>query len=125
MRAAHDRRPPDTFDALRAQLAALTARVAVLEAERVPRGPQHRLRRADRARLVKLLPAIIGALGSEAFFVADLFDEPAVCLVLEALRPAQVGQLFERANGVPVEGFVVLWSGRKLQRVEWRVLAAL
>jgi len=110
----------DEIAELRAAHAALAERVALLEAGK---HASHRVRRADRARLARLLPAIAGALGSEEFFVSDLFDEPAVCLVLEALRPAQVGQLFERANGVPVDGFVVMWSGRKLQRVLWTVLA--
>ena len=60
MRAARDLRPPDTFDALQAQIAALTARVAVLEAGRAVSG----LSRKDRARLVRLLPAIAGAIGT-------------------------------------------------------------
>jgi hypothetical protein len=107
------------LDQVRAELAALRHRVDRLEAS-----PRARLRRADRARLAQLLPAIGGVLGSEAFTVAELFDLAPVRLVLETLRPVQVGQLFARAIGIPIDGYVVACVGTELHRKLWTVTAA-
>ena len=117
---------------LQTAVAALTARVAVLEQDRRQEPPGNRLRRADRARLARLLPAIAGALGSEPFTVAELFEHAAVRLVLDGSsenrsepgRRAQVGRLLERAIGLPVDGYVVARVGTELHRRLWTVTAA-
>jgi hypothetical protein len=70
-----------------------------------------------------VLPAVAGAKGSDEFTTSELFELRAVRPLLDGLTPAHVGRLFERAAGIPVEGYAVAHSGTELQRHLWRVHA--
>lgn len=80
------------------------------------------LRRVDRDRLARLLPAIAGALGSEVFTVNELLEHRPVRLVLDGLDARSVGRLLHRATGVPVDGYLVERVGAELHRALWRVV---
>jgi hypothetical protein len=80
------------------------------------------LSRADHARLVRLLPAIVGARGSDEFTVAELLEEHrSVRLVLDGLDVQAIGRLLYRATNIPVDGYVVLCRGEELNRRRWSV----
>jgi hypothetical protein len=81
------------------------------------------LNRTDRTRLAQLLPAIAGALGSELFHSADIFehDAAALRLVRAGLSPKQLGRLLRRAAGQPIDGYVVEREGIETGAVLWRV----
>ena len=116
-------RPPDpTLLRLEARLTAIEAKLdALLERQR----PESSLSRADRETLEKLLPAIVGALGSEPFASRDLPEASAgVRLVLRGLSVKQIGRLLARAEGVPIDGFVVQRDGVEINVQLWRVLAS-
>ena len=107
-------------DLLRAILAELQA----LRADQRQRSAS--LSRADQAHLARLLPAITGTFGSERVAVWELFEAPAVRLVLDALalNARQVGRLLRRAIGQPIAGLVVERDEKKeLNRTLWRVTA--
>src|SRR5687768_15733086 len=89
---------------------------------------QHRcqasLTRADRKQLSRLLPVIGGVFGSELFLARELSerDAPALQIVLEGLSTKAIGQLFKRAENIPVEGYMVQSNGTELNTVLWRVV---
>ena len=78
-------------------------------------------------RLSRLLPVIAAALGSEWFALAELLDDdyPAVRLAVTAIGipRAQIGQLFARGVGVPIDGYVLERGGIELHRRLWQVSA--
>jgi hypothetical protein len=104
---------------------ALAPRLAALVVQQSRRRP-HALSRDDRDRLGRLLPAIVGAHGSEPFTVAELVDEyAAVRLVVDRLGLAdlqQVGRLLSRAVDVPIAGRVVERVGTERERGLWHVV---
>jgi hypothetical protein len=110
--------PPDVLHELRDRLAALERRLDALEASAA--STCRRLRPTDRDRLARLLPAIIGALGSQPFAVREL-QGPAVALAAAGLSPRSIGRLFLRADGLPVAGFVVLRVGDEGGCALWSV----
>jgi hypothetical protein len=84
------------------------------------------LSRADRELLGRLLPAIGGVFGSEPFLARDLFEHDsaaaALRLVSAALKPRQLGRLFQRAVDIPISGYMVVRAGDELHTRLWRVL---
>ena len=64
------------------------------------------LSRQDRARLARLLPALGGVFGSDVFTAADLFSDDAPAAVRVVVRGPMCdgGCLFQRAEGLAVEG---------------------
>lgn len=84
------------------------------------------LSRADRAALGRLLPAAGGIFGSEPFLTRDLFesDAPAAKLVTHGLNVRQVGRLFRRSEGQPIDGYLVRRDGAELNAILWRILKA-
>jgi hypothetical protein len=64
--------------------------------------------------------------GSDPFLVRGLFERAAAAirLVLADLNAKQVGRLFRRARGQPVEGYLVQHDGAELHVNLWRVLGA-
>ena len=88
------------------------------------RRPRRELSRADRDRLSHLLPAIAATKGSEEFVVSELAGHAPLRLVVDRLQltTVQVGQLFDRATGVPVAGYVVERRQFELHRRLWRVV---
>lgn len=85
-----------------------------------------KLSRSDRERLGRMLLAIGGVFGSDPFLVRGLFERAAAAirLVLADLNAKQVGRLFRRARGQPVEGYLVQHDGAELHVNLWRVLGA-
>jgi hypothetical protein len=83
------------------------------------------LTRADRAMLAKMLPAIGGVFGSETFSSRDLAEDtrPAVRLVVRGLSVKQIGKLFSRADGIPIEGLMVRRQGVEFQVTVWQIVA--
>jgi hypothetical protein len=86
--------------------------------------PSH-LTRKDRAALEAILPAVAGAIGSELFTSAELFEHeaPGVRLVVGKLNAKKLGWLLKRAVGTSVGGFTVKQDGTECGSVLWRVLA--
>ena len=85
-------------------------------------GQRALLTRRDLATLRKLLPAIVGALGSEPFASRDLCTSPATHVVLRGLNVKQIGRLLARAEGIPIDGHVVDRCGVEINVALWRVL---
>ena len=100
------------------------------EVQRIRQGLEGRrarasaLSRTDRENLTKLLPAIVGALGSELFLVRDLFqsDAPALRLVLADWNALRLGRLLRRAEGHAIDGHMVQCEGHELGAALWRVV---
>jgi hypothetical protein len=87
--------------------------------------PVSALSRSDRQVMERLLPAIAGALGSEQFTSRDLPDaSPGLRVVLRDLSVKQIGRLLSRAEGVPIEGWIVERCGIEINVALWRVLAS-
>jgi hypothetical protein len=115
---------------------ALERRVAQLEAGQVALArqvaallearPRARLSRDDVAMLRRLLPAVVGAFGSEEFFAADLVDgtNHGVRLVCGGRSVRSLGKLLRRSVGVPVDDYLVERLGleRGVGVVRWRIL---
>jgi hypothetical protein len=78
---------------------------------------------ADRDRLARVLPAIVGAFGSEPFTSRDLLADAAVRLTVRPMTAKQIGKLLARAAGVPIEGLIVERDGAELKACLWRVVA--
>jgi hypothetical protein len=95
--------------------------VQLLERDRRP-SP---LSRGDRTILARLLPAIGGALGSEEFTSRDLACHSAsgLRLVLRRLSAKSIGRLLARADGVPIDGWLVERCGVEINVALWRVVA--
>ena len=108
---------------LQRQTLALQAQIlAVLERRN---GSDTPLTRADRDVLTRLLPAIAGALGSEPFASRDLRGAaPGLRVVLRGMSPKQIGRLLSRAEGTPIEGWLVERCGTEINVTLWRVLAS-
>lgn len=82
------------------------------------------LSRGDRERVARILPAVAGALGSEPFASRDLAaDVPALRVVLRGLSVKQIGRLLSRAEGVPIDGWILERCGKEINVALWRVLA--
>jgi hypothetical protein len=107
---------------LQENITALEHRVAQLEATRV--SPAAVVRPRDHALLVRLLPAIAGAMGSEPFTSRDLVTEaaPGVRVVLGTRSVRTIGKLFSRAANIPVDGYLVERAGLELNVVVWRLV---
>jgi hypothetical protein len=83
------------------------------------------LTRRDRRLLTALLPAIVGAVGSEPKLASELLEEPAVRVVAGDLTARQLGRLLRRSLGLAIAGFVVEQAGTEAHAVLWRVVATL
>ena len=81
------------------------------------------LSRADQLRLARILPAIAGAFGSDLFTSRDLPAEAGVRVVLRGLSIKQVGKLFSRGAGIPINGLVIERVGIEINVTLWRVVA--
>jgi hypothetical protein len=83
------------------------------------------LTRADRDVLTRLLPAIAGAIGSEPFTSRDLPGAASgLRVVLRGLSVKKIGRLLSRAEGTPIEGWLVERCGTEINVTLWRVLAS-
>jgi hypothetical protein len=105
-------------------LAGQTAILAALE--RGQKRPPSHLTRADRDRLARMLPAVMGVFGSEERFSSrDLAEDtrPAVRLVVRGLSVKKISKLFGRADGIPINGLMVQKQGEEFQVAVWRVVA--
>jgi hypothetical protein len=123
--AAHARvtgsEPVSPIEAL---LRELVTEVKGLRADLTRDGRRSHLTRADRDRLAQILPAIAGALGSEPFASRDLSDaSPGLRVVLRGLSVKQIGRLLSRAEGVPIDGWLVERCGIEINVALWRVVA--
>jgi len=125
MRAARDLRPPDTFAALQAQIMALAARVAMLEAAGT--GRARPISGADRDR--QLLIAIVEAIRDHTFNSADVIRHavrvsPELRDVLDAaglLSARRLGKYLERLHGRELPGLRLERSDRDRHGVIWSV----
>jgi hypothetical protein len=86
--------------------------------------PPSSLSRDDRKLLMRLLPAIGGALGSEVFTSRDLACHAAPRLVLRGRSAKSIGKLLARADGRPIEGWIVERVGSEINVALWRVVAS-
>jgi len=114
---------PDGVEALLRELVAGQRQIIqLLEQQRRPSHPT----REDRDRLAAILPAIAGALGSEAFASRDLVSDdaaPALRVVLAGLTVKSIGRLLARAEGTPINGYMVERCGVEINVTLWRVVA--
>ena len=117
--AAHVTR--EEYDALRANLLALTARVAVLE----QRQPARPLRQADLAILARLLPVLGATYGEDGFTSRDCAedDAPGLRLVVGQMSVKAIGKLLARANGIAIDGLMVRRQRMEFQVTIWQVVA--
>ncbi len=81
------------------------------------------LSRDDMGRLARILPAVVGAWGSEPFARRDLAADPGVRVVLRGLSVKQVSKLLSRGAGTPINGLVIERAGRELPVCLWRIVA--
>jgi hypothetical protein len=102
---------------IRAELAALRARVEHLEREQ-----PSRLSRRDRDRLQRLLP-VWAAFGSAAVLVRELAAHPSVQLVVGDLPAGRIGCLLRRAAGRSIDGFTITHAGVENNAALWQLLA--
>jgi hypothetical protein len=110
---------PDLVD-VQIRVLELERRVRALEAAEAARR-RSRLRPGDVPALAKILPAVIGALGSEPFVSSDLVELARDNVGLAAVlgrSSKQLGRLFARAEGLELGGYLVERGARC-----WRVLA--
>ena len=108
--------------ALETLLRELVVEVRGLRTDLRTRGQPAPLTRQDLAIVRKLLPAIVGALGSEPFASRDLCTTPATRVVLRDLNAKQIGPLLARAEGIPIDGHVLEPAGVEINVRLWRVL---
>jgi hypothetical protein len=115
-----------TDTAVELLLTQLLEEVRALRADMRERRPAPSLSRSDRAVLARLLPAIAGDRGSEPFdFTSrDLRAKPGLRVVLRGLSVKQIGRLLSRAEGVPIDGYIVERCGIEINVALWRVLAS-
>src|SRR5687767_2071686 len=112
MAVARETRGSDVVPRVEEQLAAIRqeqrAQRAILEQILEARRPS-RLSRVDRDLLSRMVPAIGGAIGSEAFACRELITHPApaLAIVLAGVNAKRLGRLFTRAAGVAVDGLMV------------------
>jgi hypothetical protein len=81
--------------------------------------------RTDRTRLAAMLPAIAGALGSEPFASRDLVADdaaPALRVVCRTLSIRQIGKLLARAEGMPIDEWLVERCGVEINVTLWRIV---
>jgi hypothetical protein len=74
--------------------------------------PTTTLSRADREWLVRILPAIVGSLGSETFTSEEALEICSVKLVAKGFTTRKLGRLLARAAGKPIDGYLVEDLGR-------------
>jgi hypothetical protein len=88
------------------------------------RGQRSPLKQFDREALGRLLPAIGGVLGGEHFLAAEIeaHQAPAIRVARRSLNAKQLGRLFRRANGIPVEGYMVSEQSSEGGAILWQVL---
>jgi hypothetical protein len=108
--------PEPTLDDILRELVAIRA---LLEDRRRP-AP---LTRDDRDRLATILPAIVGAWGSEPFASRDLPTDAGVRVVLRGLSIKQVGKLLSRGADIPINGLMIERAGHEINVTLWRIVA--
>lgn len=101
----------------------IAARLERIEAAICRPRQERSLSGADRRRLSGALPAIGGGYGSESFAVRDLSEDglPGLQVVLAGLSSKAIGQLFLRAEGIPVDGYVIERAEKVAGVVQWRI----
>jgi len=109
-----------------ARLAAVEARIAVLEqAEAARRRPT--LARGDRDHLRRIVPALAGAYGSDPWLGAEAVHHPMLAVLIGGWTAARLGKLlarFVKAGGA-IDGYLVEAIGREGNAVLWHVLKIL
>lgn len=101
----------------------LVAEIRGLRADLTQQRSTSTLSREDHAVLVRLLPAVAGAIGSELFSSAELcaHTASAVRLVCAGLTVRQLGRLLRRAVDTPVAGYMVRRQGSEANAVLWQI----
>jgi hypothetical protein len=101
--------PAATMDDVMHELQALRGLVErLLERRPAPLTP------ADRDRLARILPAVVGAWGSEPFASRDLPTDAGVRVVLRGLSIKQVGKLLSRGADIPINGLMIERAGHEI-----------
>lgn len=80
------------------------------------------LSRTDRDLLVRLLPPIVAAWGSEPFASRDLIADPGCRVVCRGLSVKQIGRLLSRAVGIAIGGLIVERAGIEFNTSLWRIV---
>jgi hypothetical protein len=111
-------------------IAAMEARMVAVESELarvLARDSRPSLSRADRERLGRILPVIVGVLGSELFLVREVLasDHPGLRLVLRGLNAKRLGRLFRRATDQSIGAYVIRREGSEGGAVLWCIEAVL
>jgi hypothetical protein len=78
--------------------------------------------------LRRILPAVVGVRGSEGaerLTSRDLVEDeaPAIRLAVGQLTAKQIGKLFARAEGIPIDGLMVQRDGVDFHVTAWRIVA--
>jgi len=112
-------------DPIGERLRQLEARIERIEARvGVTAGALPPVSRADAARLVLLLPALAGVLGSAAFIATEVIQSPAAAIRAARgdLTARRLGHLLRRASRcAPVEGYVVRRLGEEERGAIWGI----
>ena len=114
--------PESSTETLLLQILDRLARIETLLEQR--QAQPSTLSRDDRARLGRLLPAIVGAIGSELFHSAEIVEHesPALRVVATGLSAKRVGRLLRRATGIPVDEWLVERFGIEAGVTLWRIV---
>lgn len=116
----HVEAPLRRVEALEASLHRLLLRIEALEERQMSRA----LRPADRAHLLRLLPAWAGVIGSAAVTAREVLNKPdaALRVALDGISsPKVLGKLARRALGVPIAGYVLECGGKEAGTSLWTV----
>jgi len=97
---------------LEQRIAQLEQRLVALEAARASRRAARR-RRGDAAVLARLVPALRALIGSAEFAACDLAEtrDVTVRAALGTSSPKTIGRLLTRADGVEIDGCVIVACG--------------
>jgi hypothetical protein len=109
-----------------ALLRELLAEVRAMRQAVEQRGLPSSLSRADRQLLARLLPAVIGAIGSAEFVASELLEHEArgLQIVCAGMTARKLGKLLARAKGTPIDGDLVQQAEGPLEvgAILWRVV---
>jgi hypothetical protein len=112
---------PDTSIEARLDIVEALLRQVLAVLERPPRPP---LTREDRRVLARLLPVLGATFGSEGFSSRDVVEDtsPALQLAAQGLSVKSIGRLLARAEGLGIDGLMVVRQGTECHVTLWSVV---
>jgi hypothetical protein len=80
------------------------------------------LSRVDAEALSRVLPAIVGVLGSDGFLAREAVRFDAVQLVVPGWKAERLGRLLKTATGIVVDGLMVQRIGEEAHAIVWQIV---